>query len=317
MEEIVTAIRSAHPGIKITGVRCRTNSEIAHVQVEDKEHALTGAGSADGMELALKKAYSEFIERATMRSVFYDSPSGRTSSGFACHTNFELSASNSMAEIIERDAILCTWLASIPPYWLSSEEIVELQLPHWFPKSEKFLKERGIAVKIGILATTGNHCTVIASLLPIEGNTTFGCLVETSSNTNLSKAVCSALLGLMRLATCLLNRIDTGKIFRVLNPHEIKTVIDHMEFYLNPVNFPKWFFESSSSVTSLEHPPIEIHDIRPVANPFDLKVTRASCEKFQQFFVGTGRGQINQQRLRENFSGYNASKLNTMPHPIV
>lgn len=317
MEEIVKAIRACHPGITIKRVHCRTNPTIIHVQVEDSKQSLSGSGSADSTELALKKAYSEFIERASMRAVFGGNPETRTSSGFACHTSFDSSASNSLAEIIERDAFLCTWLAQVPPYWLNAQEISALQQPEWFLQSESFLQSCDIAIKIGIVAVTGSHHTVVAALLPSKECSAFGCLVETSSNSDFTKAVHSALLGLMRLATCLLNRIDSGILFREMKQNQIKTVIDHMDFYLNPANFPKWFFESSRDITALVPPPIEIEEVQAVPNPLGLKVTRASSGRIQEFYVGSGKGRINLQRIEENFMGCSASNLNSMPHPIV
>lgn len=87
-----------------------------HIMVTERGTGTTGMGGGPDSTEAQIKATFEWIERKAFRAI------GRgTSSGWAAHTTPEAARLNAERELLERDAVLCSWLMRIPPAQLGTK----------------------------------------------------------------------------------------------------------------------------------------------------------------------------------------------------
>ena len=83
-----------------------------HFAVKSETFKTCGYGDGISLEQAQIKATYEFIERVVFKTMGYSSES---SSGWAAHTSLAEARLNAKNELIERDAVLLSWLAKCSP----------------------------------------------------------------------------------------------------------------------------------------------------------------------------------------------------------
>jgi hypothetical protein len=118
----------------------------------------------------------------------------------------------------------------------------------------------------------------------------------------------------MRQANCVLTRLKSGNVYRQLEASEIEGILHHMEFYLNPENYPVWFFEGSEKVNVLPLFEIKVDEVEAPENCLDLKIARAHSPDAQSLYLGGGIGEANLNRLTNCFE---VDSINSLPHPLV
>lgn len=95
------------------------NVKTYHFSVIDINTGIRGFGGDHCSSVAQTKALFELIERTVYHK--YSDERDQSSSGWAAHTNLEQAILNSKFEIIERDAILTSWLSKKSPVVLNEE----------------------------------------------------------------------------------------------------------------------------------------------------------------------------------------------------
>jgi hypothetical protein len=81
-----------------------------HFVVHDAATGASGAGGAADELLAQRKALFEWIERRAFRE-----SDSSTSSGWAAHTSADAAERGAALELVERDALLCSWILRVSP----------------------------------------------------------------------------------------------------------------------------------------------------------------------------------------------------------
>lgn len=289
----------------------KLDSSCNHIEVSvlSDGAVTTGFGSDSNKDIALFKAVSEFFERLAFSE---SCASGRTSNGFACHSNANSARMNAMCELIERDLLTSFWLLKKPPVWVK-EESFSLEIN----KTMSLFSDKGFELNIGILGKTGNVFTLISKLSTAEG----GIVINANSNFDFFTAVRALLYDNSRAATVIINRMENGALpFKEIAPNDIVKPRDAFEYYLNPINVfdVEWLSVGSDDIFFEQMPSFEFRDFRKfsITPPWDLVASQAVSPALQEFYVGIpSEKQISHSRLRKIIPDF--TELNLKPHPLA
>jgi hypothetical protein len=275
-----------------------------------------GFGSDFKETLALKKAVNELFERITYKTTT-QSTSARSSNGFAAHNSFDVASESAIQEIIERDAVLVTWLIKRAPRWLEISDLIAKIKPQF--KDLVFLIESlNMQVHFGVLARTGPFVTIGGYLVDSFTPSRFGLLFSSSCKRTEAEATESVLLEISRGIEMILSRIKLNK--PTFNPvrdiSEIKNSAMHLEYFLDPTNFEKaaWVFSGSASELELPYYPPQVRKITANYLPsWDFVVAHAADSRYQDLYFGLPSSfDVNMNRIAD--STYNETKLNLGIH---
>ncbi len=316
LKKVIEKIKTCHPTLKILIANDKIDKNLIHLQIDDQNSGdiLRGSGTDHLTLVALKKAYSEYIERLHMeysKEMFHFKIN--SSNGLAAHPSFKQVIQKSREELIERDAFLLSWLTFTSPYWLSKSEMESLKLSPLFKFDRKFYNLQ-MAWKIGIVAKTGNIFTCIGMILPAGKDKHFGIAIDTASSTNLHEAIIKCFQGICYWATAVANRMNDGKVFKEKLP-SIKKTSDHFEYYLNPKHTPEWMINSSAKeILQLPYPTDIISlTIKPIIqSAWPLYVCHSTSQDHQPFYLGKPKDkEINLKRIKKIFKkGKERIKIN-------
>ncbi len=146
-----------------------------------------------------------------------------TSNGLSAGKTFEEAASNALSEVIERDALMITWLAKIPrPHIaIKNEELSQIFKERFSPSGLEF---HIIDITLDIKVPT-------VMVISIDRKHKTGIMVGASSKPNIENAIYKALLegGYQGRETLKYFNKTADK----LSPHEVETFLDHLKFYSN------------------------------------------------------------------------------------
>ena len=275
--------------------------------------AISGFGSDENEEVALAKAISEYYERLVFKRI--SSRISSTSNGYACHPDFHMCRKKALCEIIERDSVLTGWINFTAPYWLTVEDLANLQLSN-LAVHDQLLRRFDFEVKYAINSVTSGVYTIIASLKSLVGD--FGFVITSSASSDIRQAVLSNVLDVRRSANLIHNRrVNKQPIFKNLVAENVACPADHLEFYLNPKNAKgtEWFFDGAPDAPIYSFIRFEIEELEiGVATPWKLNVLRAMSSELQDYFVGrTTKEKIN--KIRNPF--LKGPNFNQQLHPLA
>ena len=264
--------------------------DLYHFSAIDPETDCRGFGTDHDESVALKKAFNEMIERIHWRhySHLYNA---KSTSGFAVHDNSVLAQKNALAELIERDAFLSNWLIKQSPNWIPRNS-----LPNTINKRKinwHFFESMGGVCQIGILKKCFDH-TCVVGVLYAKDKQEFGGVFSSAANIDINLAIQSVYFELRRAALMIKGRKKSqNTIWKDFDEDEVKTASDHLEFYLNPINFANldWFFENSEEVSE-NREDINFHhkDLDLILSPpWPIAISFVDSDEVQKFFVGPTR----------------------------
>lgn len=271
----------------------------------------TGTGSDVDKVTALKKAFAEFCERCALKNL--------SSNGFASHPSKIKAKTNSYYEIIERDLVITSWLAKIPPTWLTDQQIetlTEIQL------QVRILRENNFLVRLGIVGISANVIVCIGTLQPLAGcKHHFFNLFSSASGGDLEKVATKIMFDLRRSVGFL----SLPENERVIAIDQLNSPFDHTKYYaFNPQSKAEfdWYYDHSGDqnvrifddvgdVKYIEHPNPYFDDV-----PYYIYQAVPASGTFQDYFAGIPNAQkINFNRLRQ-MGITDLSSINSSPHPL-
>lgn len=293
--------------IHLTRFTDALGDDIFHYQVTNSSRSYTGYGSDKDENLAMHKAYAEFIERrafSMMNERYYNVA---TSSGFAVHPELSQAYQNAKQELIERDVFLTSWLKMKSPAWLSENHFEKYKLKFLSDSKRKFSKYN-FEIKFGIIGIIDDIKVSVAAIFPKTSlGLDFGFCISTKAHPFLDKAFEGCISDLRRMATVLLNRKSKGlPLFEPYNEKNVKEPAHHMEFYLAPKNTLnlEWYFQSNEEIMNFESFETAYTEIKdqcsdPRAAP-NFFIVFAHSKECQNYFCGpTNDALINHTRLKK------------------
>lgn len=114
---LVTSLRN-RPELEVRRLKF-ADARAVHFAVSDPATGASGFGGAETAKLAQTKAVFEWIERRVYRQ--HGNHDVTSSSGWAAHSTAELARANAEDELLERDALLCSWLLKLSPALVGEE----------------------------------------------------------------------------------------------------------------------------------------------------------------------------------------------------
>ena len=258
------------------------NSSSHHFGVIDRKTGFKGFGGDPDILVAQTKALFELVERTVFKTI----ADGETSSGWAAHSKSEEAKESAKLELIERDAILCSWLLR---------------------KSPKIIKK--------VYFKTFNQEFEILQFGSGENFFVLGVVVEISdSRMLLSTCAASIQVGIVKLL------VDSERAFDLLTtPNSIsdpKLLMHHNNFCdLAPADL-QWLYKDGQGISYSELS----FDFRvfkvPLWNGDVAWVVKAKSLDLQKLFYMNKLSDLNLERLKV-LSGSIDIKLNESLHPIL
>ena len=271
-----------------------------HFSVSMKEHSFVGSGSSESRSLALKIAINECLERNAFLELLKKNEVLNTN-GFAAHDSEERARESSVCEVLERDAVLISWLSKRAPFWIESAHLSKRVKQHL-----TLFETKGLEIKFGILAILNKRYCCVGYL---KGDSStdynFGVTLSSSSSKELDIALLSILKDL-RKALLIIESRRSNKLPCFLNDFEKQKFKNsaqyHFEYYLDPKNYPKiaWFIGNSESYYEESDITISSRRVFPkIIPPWSFYVFLSSSKNLQNFFLGPFKEEnINFERLK-------------------
>lgn len=292
IENLLSNIQDCHQGIIIEYRKDIFCDELLHFSMRGPFEHDRGYGSDVSLELALIKSYMELVEREYILTTM----EMKSSNGCSAHTNGTDSKKNSYYEIIERDSFLTGWLLQIGPKWMDASY------------AEKIVRKigcvipDGVEVKLGIISQIGRIYTVVGAVKGVGDSdfAEFGCAIDTKTSDNLMHAFQSVVWGACYYLTLINDRLlKNNKCYREISKDDVKQPKDHLEYYLNPKNFPEWYFSDSGRVLFPDLPVCDfVTGVPNFKTAIPSFVTFPSSKMYQDYYTGEVKeGDINYERL--------------------
>ncbi len=301
-------------GLQVARYEDNAGLGLSHVELSVTEPEIIGTGSAETLDLATRKAISEFTERAVYH--YYKKNLGlRSSNGLAAHATADLATSAAIKELVERDAFFCCWLLSLGPLW-----IAPAQLPPTWSSRLEHLRTFGLAAKIGIQAKTGSILTGVGLITSTESPPQFGYAVTSAAGENIDEIVNRIWTDFGRYSGIILHRAKNSlPMSRFDKPEQIQKPADHLEYFLGRKHrCPVWFSGGLKVPTSL--PVFEIQTSILFSGTFmdcPVVVAHSQSPAAQVYFSGpTRREHINLSRLQAIQTYVHLDTLNKELHPL-
>lgn len=314
LDELLRRVGEVHsPRPEVTFFDDALGVDLVHALVEAPPQLGKGYGIGATPNLALAKAYSEWVERG----IFYDvakSRGAKTTNGFAAHPNPAKAVESARLELIERDAFLTCWHAGRPPRWLSEQEIAQMDHDGGITSQcEHFLKH-GFKLRLGIVGSSLGANVVVSSMTalppsPLAG----GIAIQTSASPALETAFRHVIETQRAVATVVLNRSKLGVKSDRTELRQPRDLLDH---FLDPTNAANlaWYVEGCDEPVLFPPEEVTLETFKPQA-AWDLTVARASSPQMQEYYgVGTEHPPIHWARLHRVFP--DLEKMNPRQHPL-
>ncbi len=273
-----------------------------HFMATDDE-GRRGFGTDKDLELAKRKSLFEYLERVVMSSGLLGEFT--TSNGFATHTDEKKARNNAVAELLERDMFLCSWLMK------QKMSRLQIELDEDSEHLSAELKREGLEMRPGIVGVC-------------SGIICFGGWVidlEKMSGIFVSCASASLKDGLRKLYEDGIQAASVLKYARQNKEQKLEKLVDiHTNYYLARENFEsvRWHWNEFEDGI-LEFPEIvpEVQSIKCTMNDdFGFFCARAVSHQLQSFYVGvTTKEKLNLNRF-ENL-GFDPAGINTQLHPLA
>lgn len=307
IKDLLQFVSERFPSARFEIVHNSLSTTLKHFIIRD-DSGDKGFGTDHNYDLAVEKAYSEFVERKTFQELHRTFGLFHTSNGFAAHIDFKNSKQSSVYELIERDALLLTWHSKTAPYWLTESEARALILSENLEINYNH-KKYGLKLNLGIVAKHRNVFTCVAK---VEGKNCF--YIDTKTGKNI-KTILNALIESISFYSHYINlgHNNNGQSNNPTQP------IDHFYYYLNHSSNTKWFHKGSSNVIEISPCRINTYSINPedilgIEN-LNRVVSFSESNLMQSYYCGSFDWEnINLKRFHQIF-GKNV-KYNKQIHPL-
>lgn len=262
------------------------NAIFHHVSVNDKSSKFFGFGSDRQFKIAQTKALFEMIERTVF---FRTENNSTTSSGWAAHTKIEDAILNAKFELLERDALLVSWLLKLSP-----KQIGLCRFPLFESDFQLF--------KLG----EGEGFLILGTILKVTNDNK---MLITTCAKNLDEAKEKLLA-------------DSEKAFLILNNQNLLTNSEikshHSSFCrLNESEYD-WIYKAGTGIQ------YNLNDFKFHIKTFEVPlwdksvafVIRSRCNQLQNLYYGNKHFKnINRNRLKELVT--TSIKINRNLHPLL
>ena len=283
--------------VSITSMEDRIKNDVFHFDIMSGTSNERGTGCDRVKEIAFKKAQSELIERLVLRIAKKHDESIDSSNGFAAHSTLEKAQRSAKNELIERDLFLTSWFSGRNPFW-ETDKIHAIN--HSLVVSEaKLFEDVNLELKIGYIGNCSNvHC-IMAITYDKSGE--FGGIFSAGADQDINLALEKAILEQRRIATYIINSINTGTPVYTPKLDLVKTT-DHQNIYLNKdkSSFIKKYISTSNNPITLS--PVTTSFIEyalPEPIGRNTKVVQCVSNDVQKYFIGNELSQINYKRIME------------------
>ena len=182
-----------------------------------------------------------------LESVLYNSTAkkanyyGITTNGCACGLNKEFTLESSLLELIERDALMCTWHNKIIPRY-----IPQIYYDKFVKEKELFWQSRGAVVEV-LDISMGEAVTILVILYSKGKNINFvssGCAADRNFTLAIKKAFSEAEPNYIHIISNYEDKTSSG----IIEEKNVTNVIDHMKYYFIKNNFKKldWLLDKKT-----------------------------------------------------------------------
>lgn len=316
----------AHPAIKPfklgqdlgLGLSCFKFQLMKHdfsseFQGEELELEIYGLGMAFSERLSIIRAWAEFLERYSFYLVASElGDENQTTSGYASHTFARSARRAALAELVERDLLLSSWLLRLPASRIDLDSVPGQGLNRARVQS---LTSAGARIEFALM---GRCMGFYAGIGFVSGDSNYGIVASAS------RSLPSLLDNLV------LQAASTVESWTAPNaPTPLETFpehawpLDHLRYYLRKGEqaVTKHLLGPEGPVH--EFPPFDYRYVNltadnPYARATGFNVCRAVSSQCQELWIGSTEAQfINLDRL-SLISGkpVNYSDLNLEPHPL-
>lgn len=313
ISDLLQFITERFPSTRFEVIHNSLSPTLKHFLIKDSIGE-KGFGTDHNYQLAIEKAYSEFVERKTFQELNRMFGQFKTSNGFAAHIDFKSAKNASIYELMERDALLLTWHSQTAPYWLTENESKALMLPENLEINSKH-KELGFNLSLGILSKHGEILTCIVKVQgKFKGKDFF--YIDTKTGTNLVTISNALIEGISFYS----HYISLGHLNKNRNKvHNPKQPMDHFYYYLNHSIDVNWFHKGSPHVMIIPASKINTYILRPeeILGGENLKriVSFSESELMQSYYCGEfDLENINSNRFHQFFG--TKIKYNKQLHPL-
>lgn len=243
------------------------------------------------------------------------------SNGGAAHASLNQAIESGVLELIERDAVMKTWLEKRIPFQLPLSLLEPKAYALW-----KYLQNLGYRVHL-LDISVGTQVPVTLCLAEAQREDLPYLFVGASAAKNRAQSIEKSLAEVLVQVHVGLLQAKQGKINYST---EVKGILDHRNFYLDPQQKPKWDFllkgtplENDTSGFSnlsdllskeLKDKRVFIADITlPEIKAAGLHVIRAVSPDLQPIYFGEQNRFINSSRFPDSC----LDSLNPFPHPFA
>lgn len=301
--------------IDVTKRNCKETSLLfysLHYTTEDRLE-IKGSGGTYDEKVSLIKAWSELVERISVKNYAYERELIVTSSGFAAHPDKNKSKINSLNEIVERDSFAVSWLLGIPAK--SIEILKELDNNSKYINKVKKLYELGLDLYFGELPKCMGVYVFVCYI--------FGDVfqLELSANKSRKKAVESIIENAARqiMFRNLINKERKHTFTK--EPQSIENQLVNIK--MNKERFlKKWFKNEINEVIELPSFRYKYENLtkeNEFAISTGLKVYKCTSREAQNIWFGpTKDTDINYDRIEsvKKHLGLGEIEINYDPHPL-
>lgn len=313
INDLLQFISERFPSTRFEVIHNSLSPTLKHFIIKDSIGE-KGFGTDHNYDLAIEKAYSEFVERKTFQELHRMFGQFKTSNGFAAHIDSKRAKQSSIHELIERDALLLTWHSQTAPYWLTENEAKALMLPDNLEINSKH-KELGLKLNLGIVAKHGEILTCIVKVQgKYKGKDFF--YIDTKTGTNLI-TVSNDLIESISFYS---HYIGLGHLSKSrYKVHKPKQPMDHFYYYLSHSIDVNWFHKGSSQVMAIPASKISTYILKPeeILGVENLKrvVSFSESDLMQSYYCGEfDLDNINSNRFHQFFG--TKIKYNKQLHPL-
>ena len=274
---------------------------------------LRGNGCDFNPDTAVMKAWGELVERYSFRE---SPPAGRgiqTSSGYAAHATIAKAKAAAVAELVERDALLNSWLLRRSARKIRPSRL--LALHPFFRRLRRFAERESFEISLGVFGRCMGYTAGIAVVHRGER-----IAIATSAKSS-RLALCGQLL---KECGLLLNSWLTGERLDSIDElPEIPTPVDHRRYYLGKGKSTRLrYFVSErgeeAKIPDFAYEVVDLTAANPLASRTGFSVVRAVSSDCQNLWFGRTRiERLNRSRL-ESYNGctVDIERVDLSPHPL-
>lgn len=305
------------PEIQVSKIQDNAGTELHWYVFAYQDQALgkriRGSGFGYSDQIAIVRAWGEFVERYSFVKRSMNDESIMNSSGFASHTSFEKARQGAVAELVERDVLLCCWLLRIPA--VERKPLVRIN-HRQNKKTLHELAESGFRVKLGLFGRCMNLFVGIAFVYSDNR-----IAIATAAKVDEAELHDHLIRECASMASDFLSKVAPTPISSL---SEIVEPLDHLRFHLeaNATEFLKQWLSMTEDLREFPSFDFGLEDLtpeNPLACSTGYAVVYARSENCQNLWFGpTKKDHINLARLKKVAQReLTYEEINFEPHPLA